>query len=401
MTHPQATFDGRPGIAMILVLGVVAMVSVIGLSVTAGLPATTNASNNLIDASRAAYLAESGLVEAEHRFIHPAEGEDYWTGVTNRSVPSMSGTYTVTVTEDGENEYEVVSTGRIAGRRGGEISRTVRMRIRVTETGPKQSGLTVQSRIRMEQQSVIAGISGDAEVRINSRFRRHVRLSDDAQVHGNLYLPPNSLLGWVVSVTGDALITGVTETLEELAEVPTIVHPDGNDFATFAGDVTYGGDERVVISSDLYADELTIEDSAVLVISGDVTMVVDDDFVMDDDARIELEDGATLTLHVRQKVELFGEAELNADADRPESVEINSVGNQVNLGDDARLSAIVNGPIARLSLKDDAHASGAFVVDEVRMTDSTEVELIVDVGGGGSGGDRTVLTLDYQTASSE
>lgn len=101
------------GFAMMLVMGAVAAVFVIGLVLLSGLPAEARVSRNLVNRERAVFLAESGIAEALHRLENPPVPGTVWNGATDRSIGG-EGTYTVTVTDEGDDIYRIESTGRVS-----------------------------------------------------------------------------------------------------------------------------------------------------------------------------------------------------------------------------------------------------------------------------------------------
>lgn len=101
------------GFAMMMVMGAVAAVFVIGLVLLSGLPAEARVSRNLVNRERAVFLAESGIAEALHRLENPPVPGTTWNGTTDRSIGG-DGTYTVTVTDEGDDIYRIESTGQVS-----------------------------------------------------------------------------------------------------------------------------------------------------------------------------------------------------------------------------------------------------------------------------------------------
>lgn len=106
-------YRSERGFAMMLVMGAVAAVFVIGLVLLSGLPAEARVSRNLVNRERAVFLAESGIAEALHRLENPPVPGVLWNGVADRAIGG-EGSYTVSVTDEGDNIYRIESTGSVS-----------------------------------------------------------------------------------------------------------------------------------------------------------------------------------------------------------------------------------------------------------------------------------------------
>lgn len=128
--NPARLTPARPGIALLMVMGAVAIVFVIGMSLLSGLPASALISANSANRNHAAYLADSALTEALYRLKNPEDAE-VWAGVTNRQVPGLNGSYDLIVTELADDQYELTAIGRANGRAGRIITHQLRMIVQV------------------------------------------------------------------------------------------------------------------------------------------------------------------------------------------------------------------------------------------------------------------------------
>lgn len=119
---------------MVLVLTAVATVFVIGMAILNGLPGSTVASRNMVDYTRAVYLAECGLVEAQYRLARPPVKGEIWSGITGRSIDASGGTYDIAVTGLGDDDYRITATGRITTAAGRSYAHTRSLDVRVEST---------------------------------------------------------------------------------------------------------------------------------------------------------------------------------------------------------------------------------------------------------------------------
>lgn len=381
---------GRPGIAMVMVLGAVAIVFVIGMSLLSGLPATAHASSNMIDRDAAVFLAESGLTEALYRMQNPPDGEDVWSGVTGRTVAGMNGTYDVSIADEGDGVYLMTATGRMTGRRGQALTHTVQMRVLVVEGG----GYV------MKHAAVFAAAAA---------------LPLGGRVYGDLHVN-NSLLNLgrvdgTVSVVGTLRGFGRADTVIEGADAVEMPQVDFDSYLTYQHNgQTY--------TADVYSD------------SGDLTgniRPVDDDnplgvVVFDGDLSLErnlrLKNGM---LVVRGDVELNGKrlrvdgesnrASLLVDGDvafnqRNSRLKVREGLTYINGDVSARLSArnskldVRGGLIVTEGLP--ILFPGSFDVRYSGLDSSASVSLNLSGGGGGGGGgsQRSVTPLGYTDAPS-
>lgn len=123
----------RRGIAMILVMSVVLIVSVMTAGMIASSAVRAHIGPDMADRAKAAALADSGIDIAayymENPMLAPSLGADgYWTGA-----PSMSlgdGTVSITVAGLGSNIYQVASVGKIT-RGSSVIQQTSTSRMKV------------------------------------------------------------------------------------------------------------------------------------------------------------------------------------------------------------------------------------------------------------------------------
>ena len=236
------------GIAMVMVMVAVSLVFVIGISILSGLPSSARASSNMVDRDAAVFLAESGMIEGIYRVQNPPTGESVWSGVTGRTLPGVTGTYDVTITDLGGGEYEVLSVSHTPGLSGQIVDHAVEATVLV--------GSSVDTQYTMEHVSVIGGVS---VLPPNAEF--------DGDVHVNSAVRNFSEIDGTLSSSGGIIDVGDTDDTDaNVASVPMPVV----DFDVF-GEYTYNG-------STYNAEVYTPSQIAAMFIDDD-----DDDYDDDDE----------------------------------------------------------------------------------------------------------------------
>lgn len=128
------------GMALIMVVAVVALATVLGYAMLCSATLSNIAGSNQTKLQSADNLAESGINLAMYYLQYPAEapslnGDSYWAGTGGDIAisSSVAGTVNVTVTRDPTDQwtYEVVSVGKAGGSSSSIIERTTGARLYV------------------------------------------------------------------------------------------------------------------------------------------------------------------------------------------------------------------------------------------------------------------------------
>jgi Tfp pilus assembly protein PilX len=135
---PQATGRRHRGMALMLVLVVVALVAVLGYAMLASSTTQAQISSNAASIAQADCLAESGVNYAlyclQYPYNSPTPASTFWTGGTISLGSSVPGTVTVLITNpsnDGLN-FLIQSSTSYTGSNGAAISRTVNSSVLLT-----------------------------------------------------------------------------------------------------------------------------------------------------------------------------------------------------------------------------------------------------------------------------
>jgi hypothetical protein len=155
----------RRGIALVLVIVAMAIVSTLGFAILSAASLQSSESESVLQSAQADELAESGVVVAMYYLQHPSNAPSLvngvWPGATNMTITSgASGTATVAVTASG-SQYAVQSTGNRTGGTMGSQSRSLAAVVNVSRTFTVNQALASNSNLTVPAGFVVtSGVSG-------------------------------------------------------------------------------------------------------------------------------------------------------------------------------------------------------------------------------------------------
>jgi len=228
-------------------------------------------------------------------------------------------------------------------------------------------GVAVSDEIEVEVFGRIDGISGDAAVSTNSTGNNKVEVKDSGVIDGDVFVGPGGDPDDVIKLWGWGQITGSTGILSQVVDIPV---PAAPSMGSSIGDRTYSSG-TTTISSNLHCDKFTIRYSAKVQINGNVIILAEEEFTIEDWGQLRLMAEATLTLYTKDKFEAREFAEMNVNTADPSRLMINHLcGDPIELKDSSRLYATVVAPFAQLDIKDSARFYGSFKGEDVRIRNS-------------------------------
>ncbi len=228
-------------------------------------------------------------------------------------------------------------------------------------------GVAVSSRIEVEFFGRIDSISGKAVVSTNSTSHSRIRVEDIGVIDGDVFVGPGGDPDHVIKLTGWGQITGSTGVLSQAVDIPL---PSEPSLGGSVGNRTYYGFWSWPISSDLHCDRFRIKDYAKVEIYGDVTILVEEEFEIEEFGQIELMAAATLTLYTKDNFEAKDHAAINVNTADPSRFMINHLcGKQLELEDSSRMYATVVAPYAQLYIRNMAQFYGSFMGEKVKIKD--------------------------------
>ncbi len=216
----------------------------------------------------------------------------------------------------------------------------------------------------------IDALSGGAVVSTNSTGGYKVIVKDMGVIDGDVLVGPGGNPFWVIWLGGWGQITGSRGVLSQAINIPLPIAPS---MGSSVGDKTYSSG-TTYISSNLHCDKFKIRSSAIVQISGNVIILAEDDFIIEDWGKLKLDPAATLTLYTKDNFEAFDSAEVNVNTADPSRLMINHLcGDQIELADSSRLYATIIAPYAQLYIRNSARFYGSFKGGDVRVTDTARL----------------------------
>ena len=244
------------------------------------------------------------------------------------------------------------------------------------QVSPIDVGLAVSDELELPDDGVIdsfnsaAGpygglnVGASAVISTNSTSANRIRATDNALVKGSAYAGPGGNPSVVINVTGGADITGVISMLSDAIPMPTVTEPTG--LPPSVGNVTYSSG-TTTISSDLHCDNLVINGSAVVQISGDVVILCEGWFSMEESSALRILADSTLTLYTKDKngsdaVHFDDDAQFNVNTGDPglATIYVMSTG-ECDMDRSPDVYARVVAPNGELDVNDDTNYYGTFL----------------------------------------
>jgi hypothetical protein len=189
LRKPRAARRTR-GIALMLVVAVVAVASVLGMAVLSSAALQSQAKGNSIRATDAQYLAESGIHLALYYLNNPDKAPSLVAGVYpgQNGVTfgaDVNGTVDLAVTNVGTDLYEITSTARAGPNPAKRTTRSLKVRVLV-----KTAYVVKHAANFWTNFTVPALMTIDGDVRCDGT------LTNNGAVSGDIYANGSNVAGW-------------------------------------------------------------------------------------------------------------------------------------------------------------------------------------------------------------
>lgn len=157
--------------------------------------------------------------------------------------------------------------------------------------------------------------------------------------------------------------------------MPSISEP--SPFIANTGNQTYDSSKNAKpqnrISSDIHCDTFSTQQNTLLVIDGNVTILCEVDFLLDQNTHITLTPGSTLELYVKRLFLVSQSSSLNMPPDNPSSVMIYNLGTtQMEINQSSAVCAMIFSPNAGLHLAQGDQFYGKFIGQTIQQDMNSE-----------------------------
>ncbi len=269
--------------------------------------------------------------------------------------------------------------------------------------GSSSSPLLMSTGISLSNNARVAAWSGSSDdddettatsalVAVNATSAGCVSLSNNARIGGDVNIGPNGNPGSAVSISNNARIDGNVAAMTSSQTIPTTAMPAG--LPASLGNVTISSSQT--ISANRQYANLTISGNARILIQGDVTLACTGTFILSDNARIDLDSGAKLTLYVANQVILSDNARFNNDVADPTRCQIIMTGTNrdMTLGGNARLWVQAQNPTGPVVMTSNARFYGTLIGKTLNASTNARINL-ASSGSGTNGGNGAAGPVIY------
>ncbi len=381
----------RHGIALMLVLAVVAMVFVLSGGYMAQQAVSLQLSRNLSNRTQARMIAEAGL---EMALTYVASDANWKTakvpGTWVQNVSFAGGVFAV----KGEAGQDPNGSGVIVG--NGSFTTDPAQPLTLTAVGTFKeanwasqavvtpSGSTVASGVIVSTTATIAGGStldsydstlgpygsgnsgSKANVSTNWTQPNAVTVSGGGHLKGSVSAAPGADVTKTVKVSGGGTYTGATSLMSAPVAMPTITVPD---LGAAQGATTYGYGTRT-LSQNLHVASLTLNGGGTVKISGNVVIVTEGAFAVSNGATLEVLPNSSLKVYCKGTLSLNGGSSTYfvVDGQNLDRLTLCNVGaTPVSLSNGSTLTGVVISPNAQVNITGNFNMCGAVIAKSLSI----------------------------------
>lgn len=233
------------------------------------------------------------------------------------------------------------------------------------------AALAVDDGIKMRNSASITGLGGlPISVSTNSTNAKNVELTNTARIAGDVMVGPGGNPSTVISASASA-ITGIRGTLAAPVPMPDIPVPE--DLGPSVGDRVYSGGTHT-INASMRVKSLYTKGNAVVNVSGDVRILVEEKCDLGNGSEINLMPGATLTIFVMKDFFLHNAATVNANTADPSRVLVVNLGSSTMQLDNAgQLFGRILSPRGSVDIGNNITVTGAILAKSVYLHNSAKL----------------------------
>ncbi len=234
--------------------------------------------------------------------------------------------------------------------------------------------------------------SGLATVASNTTTNNTIELTGSSRIIGDVLVGPGGNHAKVIKTTGSTTITGSRSALTQAVSVPAVTKP--SNLPASLGNSSFPGWGSGSLSAGTYHyNNFTVNNDFELTINGQVTIVCDGNFTVDNSGRVQLASGATLAVYA-ERFQFIGNARLNMTGKpSPSRVHLYQLGSsQFRVDNSAAIAAAVIAPNAEVWIPNNGRLFGIVQAAKLFLDNSGQFTQDIGFDGGvvsGSGGGGT------------
>ena len=388
------------GIALVLVMIAVGVAVVLSLTFVVAQGTSHGIAQNVQHHAQARHIAESGLAmtiahvqnTSDWRTVH-ANGQ--W--VANEAFAGGMFTITGVDEEDGDladdtsDPVRITSTGTYQG-----VTHSVNAVVTPQTSGFPDVDISLMSTVDVDTDAEIdsfdsrngaygGGNSGsEALVMTNTTQSSGVHTGSGGQIEGDVYVGVGGDPGSVI----DGSVSGTEGTLTDPVTAPAIDVPGDSVVGPLLGNGQFNS--NATISGNQHYDNFQIDSGATVRISGDVTILVEQNFQLTDGCEIRLNPGASLTIYVLDTMQISSASHINLNTGDPTltTIYLPGMANDIDIKEESWVYGTVIAPQRKIKLSKEGHIAGRLMAGTLEMIEESGVHYDVnpDYGGGSGGG---------------
>lgn len=233
------------------------------------------------------------------------------------------------------------------------------------------------------------GTSGNGHVGTNRTGKNSIDIKRRSKVYGNATVGPGGNLAKDIRVANTALLSGTRGTLTAGEDMTPKTMPAGGGAPV---DLLLINNQTYTFTTGEYRlNLLEVGDNAVLTISGNVTLYVEDRIRFTDWGTLDILAGGSLTMYAADEFAAENTARINQNGKPGNFVIFGTAGfNKMNVKDDALMKGAIYAPGANAQMDRNAELFGSIIADKVTLKDSAKLHYDEALGRSGVAGGAIV-----------
>ena len=200
-------------------------------------------------------------------------------------------------------------------------------------------------------------------VTTNSKSNNDFTLYSGARINGDGFIGKNGNLSKVMKLYGGSVITGTTGVLENNITISNNNFPSGNPFKGNPPTLNLWGGQQITVTEDTYYNYVYINNGTKLIVDGNVIIGVKKDFYVSSNGALELTEGSTLKLYIKQSAGIGGYMNRGGN---PDDLRIYMTGNRdFQMYSQAEVYAVLTNPKADVEIWNTSPFYGLIIAEDL------------------------------------